>query len=86
MCGIFGFIANGGRGIADANADLDRGMQVIRHRGPDGGGRWISSDGRVGMGHVRLSIIDLESGDQPMISGDGRYVIVYNGEIYNYLE
>lgn len=86
MCGIFGFIANGGQGGARANTDLDRGMGAIRHRGPDGEGRWVSSDGRVGMGHVRLSIIDLESGAQPMISSDGRYVIVYNGEIYNYLE
>jgi asparagine synthase (glutamine-hydrolysing) len=46
----------------------------------------VSSDGRVGFGHVRLSIIDIETGAQPMQSGDGRYTIIYNGEIYNYIE
>jgi asparagine synthase (glutamine-hydrolysing) len=86
MCGIFGFIANGSQEVGNARADLDCGMEAIRHRGPDGSGRWVAPDGRVAMGHVRLSIIDLESGAQPMISSDGRYVIVYNGEIYNYLE
>lgn len=49
-------------------------------------GKWVSSDGRVGFGHVRLSIIDLETGAQPMHSEDGRYTIIYNGEIYNYIE
>jgi asparagine synthase (glutamine-hydrolysing) len=86
MCGIFGFISDGGQAIAAVNENLERGMELIRHRGPDGEGRWVSSDGRVGMGHVRLSIIDLESGAQPITSDDGRYTIVYNGEIYNYIE
>jgi asparagine synthase (glutamine-hydrolysing) len=61
-------------------------LDHIKHRGPDGSEIWMSSDGHVGLGHVRLSIIDIETGSQPMASEDGRYVIVYNGEIYNYLE
>lgn len=69
-----------------ARAELDIGMDRIRHRGPDGSGRWVAADGVAAMGHVRLSIIDLDSGDQPMHSADGRFTIVYNGEIYNYLE
>lgn len=67
-------------------ADLDIGLERIRHRGPDATGKWVSQNGRVGLGHVRLSIIDLESGAQPMHSDDARYTIIYNGEIYNYLE
>lgn len=86
MCGIFGFVASEGRSVASANAELECGMAAIRHRGPDGNGRWVSSDGRVGLGHVRLSVIDVEGGGQPMYSDDGRYAIIYNGEIYNYIE
>ncbi len=86
MCGIFGLVANTLQPMDAARAGLAQGMEAIRHRGPDGAGEWISFNGQVGLGHVRLSIIDIESGAQPMISDDGRYVIVYNGEIYNYLE
>lgn len=86
MCGIFGFVASKGRSVASANAELECGMAAIRHRGPDGNGRWVSSDGRVGLGHVRLSVIDVEGGGQPMYSDDDRYTIIYNGEIYNYIE
>lgn len=60
---------------------------ALQHRGPDGEGEWINELGNLFLAHRRLSIIDLsESGQQPMISYDGRYVIVFNGEIYNYLE
>src|SRR2546423_14752741 len=58
---------------------------TLRHRGPDDDGVWISPDGRVGLGHRRLSIIDLSpAGHQPMKSADGRLGISFNGEIYNF--
>jgi asparagine synthase (glutamine-hydrolysing) len=86
MCGVFGYLASTSIGKGAAQAYLLDGLERIRHRGPDGSGTWVSEDTRVGLGHVRLSIIDLESGAQPMVSDDGRYVIVFNGEIYNYIE
>ena len=60
------------------------GLDAIAHRGPDAIGEWC--EGGVFLGHRRLSIIDLATGDQPMQSSDGRYVIVFNGEIYNFPE
>ena len=58
----------------------------MRNRGPDGKGEWYSEDDRVGLGHRRLTIIDLSAdGAQPMTSSCGRYVVSFNGEIYNYL-
>lgn len=86
MCGIFGFIADRPRAIEQSSDALDVGLTRIRHRGPDGTGKWVSPNGQVGFGHVRLSIIDLETGAQPMHSDDGRFSIIYNGEIYNYIE
>jgi len=85
MCGIAGAISLE-RG---SKPDLDRVRELtarIEHRGPDGDGFWASSDGRVILGHRRLAIIDLVSGQQPMVSRDGRAVVTYNGEIYNYKE
>lgn len=58
----------------------------MRHRGPDGMATWSDPDVGIHLGHVRLAIIDLVTGDQPMLSPDGRHVIVFNGEIYNFLE
>jgi asparagine synthase (glutamine-hydrolysing) len=86
MCGIFGLVADRFRGIEQSLTDLDVGLARIGHRGPDGAGKWVSDNGRVALGHVRLSIIDLEAGAQPMHSDDGRYTIIYNGEIFNYIE
>jgi len=85
MCGIFGFLSNRPHS-GKAHKELDTGLERIRHRGPDGTGKWVSPDEKVGLGHVRLSIIDIEAGAQPMQSVDGRYTIIYNGEVYNYIE
>ena len=82
MCGICGIVHTDGR---TADAGLVDGMNAtMLHRGPDGGG--VFTDGQVGLGHRRLSIIDLSAGTQPMSTQDGRVTVVFNGEIYNYLE
>ncbi len=83
MCGIAGFISN--RDL-HTNAELLHTMlERLRHRGPDAAGTY--SDGNLMLGHRRLSIMDLSSAaDQPMTSADGRFVIVFNGELYNYRE
>ena len=83
MCGITGMFNRHG---APASAVVLRRMtDAIKHRGPDGEGHYV--DGPVGLGHRRLSIIDLSpAGHQPMMTRDGRYVISYNGEVYNYRE
>jgi len=81
MCGIAGFIRSCGE-CADETV-LGRMGNAIRHRGPDAGGEYL--DDYVGLAHRRLSIIDLSpQGNQPMLSYDGRLVIVFNGEIYNF--
>lgn len=83
MCGITGLINLNGDPVSPVL--LKRMTDSIAHRGPDGEGQWI--EGNVGIGHRRLSIIDLSpAGHQPMISADYRYVLSYNGEIYNYRE
>lgn len=84
MCGIAGFRAL--RGATSLGPpELYRMADALAHRGPDGSGMWASSRGHVGLAHRRLSIIDLDhSADQPMASHDGRFQIVYNGEIYNH--
>jgi len=82
MCGIFGFVA--WDQTMPPVADLCRATNLLRHRGPDAGGYWHEPG--VFLGHRRLAIIDLATGDQPMPSGDGRYTITFNGEIYNYPE
>ncbi|MFZ5912631.1 MAG: asparagine synthetase B, partial [Pseudomonadota bacterium] len=88
MCGLAGFVDRRAsrHGNAPAMEDQARRMAAsLRHRGPDGSGVWVDALSGVGVGHQRLSIIDLsENGAQPMLSGNGRYVIAYNGEIYNY--
>ena len=83
MCG---FVVTAGEGAA-APGVVEAGLDAIRHRGPDGQGVWRSPDGRAALGHARLAIIDLSPGGaQPMRSADGRAVVAYNGEIYNYKE
>jgi asparagine synthase (glutamine-hydrolysing) len=83
MCGIVGIVNANPRESVD-EARLKRMRDVLRHRGPDGEGLWI--DGPVGLGHRRLSIIDVTGGAQPMTNEDGRLWITYNGEIYNHAE
>ncbi|HPG57148.1 MAG TPA: asparagine synthase (glutamine-hydrolyzing) [Candidatus Wallbacteria bacterium] len=87
MCGIVGALAfNNSNFEVDENYILKM-RDTMVHRGPDGGGLWISSDRKVGLGHRRLSIIDLSAAaDQPMCNEDGTLWIVFNGEIYNHAE
>lgn len=80
MCGIAGFINK----EVDAVAAISKMNAQMEHRGPDSGGYWTDENSGVTLGHRRLAILDLtESGAQPMRSADKRYVMVYNGEIYN---
>ncbi len=84
MCGIAGFVSFAGGGGGEAV--LARMNDALGHRGPDGAGTFLEEDGTVGLAHRRLAIIDLsETGAQPMRS-DGRLVIVFNGEIFNFAE
>ena len=85
MCGFAGYIQRGGfreeqaRSIATAMAD------AIAHRGPDDSGVWVDGKSGIALAHQRLSVLDLSAaGHQPMTSPSRRYVIVYNGEIYNH--
>ena len=82
MCGIYGaYRARGGLNPVDLVLSRDK----LLHRGPDDGGYWISGNRRLGLAQRRLSVIDLSSlGHQPMLSSDGRFAIVFNGEIFNY--
>jgi asparagine synthase (glutamine-hydrolysing) len=85
MCGICGVVR---LKASPVEAELVESMALsLRHRGPDDQGIWLSDDGRVGLGHRRLSIIDLSpAGHQPMKDFRGRLWISFNGEIYNYRE
>lgn len=84
MCGIAGIISLNPNNISVER--VKRMTDIIKHRGPDGDGHWVSDDSRVGFGHRRLSIIDLsDAGSQPMHYMQ-RYTITFNGEIYNYVE
>lgn len=88
MCGFLGVL--GGletSGQGDDEAILKRMADTITNRGPDDAGYWSDVEQRISFGHRRLSIVDLSlAGHQPMVSGGGRYVIAFNGEIYNHLD
>src|SRR5580698_6989823 len=85
MCGIVAIVNRSGQGV-----DLEELTEItdsMASRGPDGSGVWISPGSEVGLGHRRLSLVDLsEAGAQPMPTQDGSLRIVFNGEIYNYQE
>jgi asparagine synthase (glutamine-hydrolysing) len=86
MCGIAGvFVTKKSHPSSDISVMIRRMVNTIEHRGPDDQGAWVGSG--VALGHARLSIIDLTvAGHQPMSSEDGRFQIVFNGEIYNFVE
>jgi asparagine synthase (glutamine-hydrolysing) len=85
MCGICGVINKNFEPIPAIHHKVETMKKLIAHRGPDGEGTWVHPAQFAGFGHLRLSIIDLQTGDQPMTDESGSW-IVYNGEIYNYLE
>jgi asparagine synthase (glutamine-hydrolysing) len=84
MCGIAGYFSV----KADVQQNVLRSMaESLLHRGPDHQGIWVDNTGKIGFAHARLSILDTSSaGHQPMSSFSGRFVICFNGEIYNHLE
>ena len=88
MCGIAGALYSNPKLNNDDFSSLVKVMgDSLVHRGPDDSGEWVSAEDGIGLAHRRLSIIDLSpAGHQPMISGSGRYILVFNGEIYNYGE
>src|SRR5215510_7425912 len=81
MCGIAACFAHKGR---VSTAALERATQSLIHRGPDHQSVWLARDQRVGLGHARLSIIDLTTGDQPIANEDERIHIIVNGEFYDF--
>jgi len=81
MCGIVALHAP--RGEVSSSA-LQAGVGALRHRGPDGAGAWVSADRRIGLGHTRLSVIDLATGQQPLATDDGALRLAVNGEFYGH--
>jgi asparagine synthase (glutamine-hydrolysing) len=87
MCGIAGFFRPGGLAASVSESIVEGLSETLLHRGPDDAGTWVDGDAGIALGHRRLAVLDLSAaGHQPMISASGRYVIVFNGEIYNHLE
>src|SRR5690242_10816800 len=88
MCGIAGFFEPSRNRAMDERREIARRMaSTLAHRGPDDEGAWADVEAGVALGHRRLAILDLSAeGHQPMHSADGRYVLVFNGEIYNFQE
>lgn len=84
MCGIVGLLGRDPRAL---RSDLDRMSACVAHRGPDDEGVWLDPDASVALGHRRLSIVDLSAaGHQPMVSADGRWVLAFNGEVYDHAD
>ncbi|HXG12344.1 MAG TPA: asparagine synthase (glutamine-hydrolyzing) [Gemmataceae bacterium] len=87
MCGIVGALVTEGHGFRVTEPYIRRLRDTLIHRGPDGAGIWVADDGRVGLGHRRLSILDLsDAAAQPMADSDGSIRVVFNGEIYNHAD
>ncbi len=87
MCGITGVLAFGSSPFRVTESLVTRMRETMHHRGPDGGDTWVDESGQVGLGHRRLSIIDLApAASQPMANEDGSLRVVFNGEIYNHAE
>src|SRR3954471_22530532 len=86
MCGIAGFLTR--NAPPGTYSDRVTAMTcVLRHRGPDGQGIWTDPANGIALGHRRLAVVDLSpAGDQPMVSESGRFVMTFNGEIYNFRE
>ncbi|MEA2761718.1 MAG: hypothetical protein QOD47_1002, partial [Gemmatimonadaceae bacterium] len=85
MCGLTGFFTNTNRGPDEMRAIASRMADAIVHRGPDDSGVWVDSDDGIALGFRRLAIVDLSAlGHQPMRSRSGRYILVFNGEVYNH--
>src|ERR1700742_1262584 len=85
MCGIVGFLGSVGSAGQDAAVVVRRMADLIRHRGPDDDGVWTDAEAGVALAQRRLSIVDLSpAGHQPMVSSCQRYILVFNGEVYNY--
>lgn len=87
MCGFAGYLTNNAKVLANAEGIANAMAQTIQHRGPNDSGVWVDVNAGVALAHRRLSVLDLSpAGHQPMVSRSGRYVIAFNGEIYNHLE
>ena len=85
MCGVAGLLQHQGLHIDEGTSTVRAMAYAIRHRGPDDSGVWVQSEDGIALGHQRLSIVDLSAaGHQPMRSASGRWVIAFNGEIYNH--
>src|SRR5919107_955787 len=88
MCGITGFFDPGRRAGDDAStATVLRMADTLRHRGPDDRGAWADAESGLALGFRRLAIVDLSAeGHQPMVSASGRYILAFNGEVYNHAD
>ena len=86
MCGVCGIAFQGQPfDLKRATARVQSMVDALAHRGPDDDGLWVDPDGRAAFGHRRLAVVDLSPhGHQPMASPDGRWILSYNGEIYNF--
>ena len=85
MCGLFAVIRKSKASKSELSNIVKQGLDKIIHRGPDGNNIWVNDSANIGFGHVRLAIVDIDTGAQPMSLEDGT-TIAFNGEIYNYIE